>query len=316
MSRNMSMMLVSDILRKATNSLDMGGIGTADGWWRILANKVSHAHFDNIVESIQNDGFTMPIVLVERDADEYTIGNGHHRLCAAILLGINAIPVVITEGDYWAFEDSHDEEWNPGERSFDTWGLLQMNMPSGHYGDCHNEVHRGQFANRDDATCDVCGYSDCECCGECESYPCQCATPCYHCDNEVSGDYEADHKIGCPEREYELLYCHECGYSHYRHNACDDMVREWHAEAIAEHEARGFTFCAWPAGAWHPIGVLVVAYGDHADWLRDEPVRQARADWEESVQHMRNAVIAGCSDTLVNIIAGKIRTKWDAWQSL
>lgn len=281
MTRSITMMSVSDILAKATNSLDLGEVD----WWTILANKVSHAHFDELVESIQRDGFTMPIVLVDSGDDEYTIGNGHHRLCAAILLGYSAIPVLINdEGDYWAFEDSHDEEWDAGDRSFSYWSLLQQNMPDGYNGDCHNDIHRAQFQNRVNAECESCGYEDCECCGECESYPCICATPCHHC--LADAYYEEDHRVGCQDRESELIYCSGCGYSHYRRNACDHLMSKWHDEAIAEHGDRGFSL----PGMWHPEYILTSAYDENARRERSVLIENARAAWMRAIDDVREAV--------------------------
>lgn len=269
------MMPVAHILQNVNRSLDVDMYGEFD-WFKVLANKVSHAHFDALTDTILGEGFTLPIVLVGNDVDGYCVGNGHHRLCVAILTGISAIPVIVDdEGDYWAFEDSHDGEWNPGERSFEYWGMLEDNIPDGYWGDGGNEVHRGQFGNRPTGGDD--DYSN----------------DCDYCDIPDNGNvaYE-DHRLGCPEREYELVYCVHCGYSHYRYNACEWMLADIWQEAIAEHRARGFL----PNGMWHPAYILTSAYDENVRRERAALVESARADWIRAINDVRAAVERGAGE--------------------
>lgn len=306
MSTDLRMMSVADILRRATGSLDMGirTVGGGLDWFAILAGKVSHAHFDNLCDTIMRDGFLLPIVLVRSGEtvfgkDTYTVGNGHHRLCAAILLGLTAIPVLINDGDYWAFEESHDEEWNPGERSFDYWEMLESNIPDGYYGDKYNEVHRAQFANRPDASAEDDSYRRedlCDGCGGCASCcagMCNEPEACHYCDR-VADEYE-EHAMGCPEREWEIIGCgymgsHGWGHGeHYRKNACHNLIADWHAEALAENAARN------PA-AWHPAAVLQEAYAEHEEWQRAQAYRVADRAWRDAVQAVRDAVNRAAGD--------------------
>lgn len=107
----------------------------------------------------------------------------------------------------------------------------------------------------------------------------------------VTGDdvpYE-DHLIGCPEREYEMVYCTECGYSHYRYNACEWMLNRIHDDAMAEHNARGFI----KVGAWHPDYILTSAYDENARRQRAALVENARAAWIRAVDDVRAAVERG-----------------------
>lgn len=294
---------VEAILRNVKGSLDFhNGIN----WWEILANKVSHNHFDWLCDEIKRDGFTVPVVIVIDD-DEWRMGNGHHRLCAAILLGIEAIPVLFTDGDYWRFEDSHDGNVELSEPSYDYWTMLSGNMSEHFPGDVDNLSYRAQYED--------CGIESEWCC-DCEQ-DVHCFD-CHECENARCPGCDWINGCNCmivtPEviddNEYRHGYCVHCegiGYAVY-HMDCNIMA-EWD-EAIMEN-ARHI-----PTGVFHPAYIIEDAYAEYAEWLKDEPLRRARAEWETAVARMRMAIAEGVSDTMVNIIARSIHVKWEAYQAL
>lgn len=310
MARTRTTLSVSEIMQNTNSSTDLGNF---DDWDRVLAAKVSHDHFDWIVDQIMRDGFTMPIVL---HGDRWgnggwTLGNGHHRMCAAILLGLDTIPVVITDSPWDWVEDSHDGSEELPAPSFDYWEMISGDLAvKGLYGDCDGQAWRAQFANGESdrlTTCAECG--DCAtCCGGHD------AEVCHECEELIEyGRGHSAHLALCREIDYRLITCqarntgdwaHGC---HYAIHACPALRAEWHAEALAEHIARGYL----PGGVWHPAGVLSEAYEAHAMWLRDEPMRKARARYEANLHRLRAAVRSYASDAE---LIGHAQNVADAWQ--
>jgi hypothetical protein len=66
-------------------------------WPRLIEGK-RDTQYDRVVESIKVNGFTIPICVYRpfRDKEYHGLGNGHHRMAAAINLGLDTINV------YWA----------------------------------------------------------------------------------------------------------------------------------------------------------------------------------------------------------------------
>jgi hypothetical protein len=98
---------VIDVLKNADYSVDMGSRGKSDEeqytWWReMLAYKVGDTGFQRLVHRLIEQGWDTDsaVGINFGDDDEgYDYGNegwsiteGHHRLCAAILLGMEEIP--------------------------------------------------------------------------------------------------------------------------------------------------------------------------------------------------------------------------------
>lgn len=294
------MMSVAEILRGANSSGDLGKIDNAEDWFGILAGKVSHDHFDWLCDKIADEGFTVPIVLGKSIGDDglpvYTIGNGHHRLCAAILLAIDEIPAFVMPNGWCWNDDSHDGDMRLDPPSFEYWELFRQNMEGLHFGDANAKAWRYQYNGRDDdeydddrCDCDDCNRSS-SYCGDCDGNPCICYGPCVGCGAEDSA-----HRVACDDRGWDVLDCPDCGYgAHYRRNApaCRVWMTEQHAQALSEHRERGYL----PVGAWHPVGVLTEAYDEHAEWVRDEEMRQARQAWQSQLQKVRDAAARGVGD--------------------
>lgn len=77
----------------------------------MLQDKCLDECFGRVVNSILTNGFRVPIVLVENYCGRgLTHGNGHHRMCAALLLGLDEIPVYWSESDYMAIDHSDTED--------------------------------------------------------------------------------------------------------------------------------------------------------------------------------------------------------------
>jgi hypothetical protein len=72
-----------------------------DDWKEVLKYKLSHDHVPELIRRIQRDGFTEPIRLEKRGPRDWYLGNGHHRLSIAILLGYDEIP---TTNEYEAWD--------------------------------------------------------------------------------------------------------------------------------------------------------------------------------------------------------------------
>ncbi len=89
------MVPVSEIIANATHSVDFGAAPDDPDhkalWWeRIIRSKSSDTGFGALVNAILNNGFdpNSPIGWY----GGYEITEGHHRLVAAILLGLDEIP--------------------------------------------------------------------------------------------------------------------------------------------------------------------------------------------------------------------------------
>lgn len=86
------MVSVSEIMRNLTDSADNYSLSTVYGWFWMLENKLSDSQTPSIIRAIEEFGFLDPICIT-KGFDGWRLGNGHHRLCIAIMLGIDEIPV-------------------------------------------------------------------------------------------------------------------------------------------------------------------------------------------------------------------------------
>lgn len=74
-----------------------------DVW--LKKHKASSGHFQELMDSIQKDGFRYPVG-VDKHRNQY-LTNGHHRLTVALLLGYEYIPATT----YFAEDGYKDKEW-------------------------------------------------------------------------------------------------------------------------------------------------------------------------------------------------------------
>lgn len=82
---------VAYILRNAKSSVDWGDCYDDVTWWESgIADKAADSGFGHLVESILTNGWDYQSTV---GFDGETIQEGHHRLVAAILLGMDTVPV-------------------------------------------------------------------------------------------------------------------------------------------------------------------------------------------------------------------------------
>lgn len=89
---------VSEILKKVVASYDQYPLHTVEGWQQMIATKGGDAQIPSIIRAIEEYGFLDPICIeVFDNTGSWCLGNGHHRLVVAILLGLDTIPVDFSE---------------------------------------------------------------------------------------------------------------------------------------------------------------------------------------------------------------------------
>jgi hypothetical protein len=108
--------LVEDILQH--RSMDNTCYGRHDApieekWELCLDSKRMAYNYGDIIESIQSNGFVRPLTSAWLDwLESWEFGDGHHRLAAAIDLGIEAVPVAIQA---YAVVSSDSGDWSAGD---------------------------------------------------------------------------------------------------------------------------------------------------------------------------------------------------------
>lgn len=112
------MVSVEWIMKNVDGSVD--GYDTTQGvnYQRMVSYKGSDSSFGPLVGAIFDQGFRVPIVLcLNYRGKNITLGNGHHRMVAAILMCIDQIPVYWSDcevyKDYMCVDHSTDETCNP-----------------------------------------------------------------------------------------------------------------------------------------------------------------------------------------------------------
>lgn len=101
---------VSDLLKYLKDSADGYFLLKPEEWFRMMVEKCSDGQFATLIRLIETEGFTDPIGILRWQDDLWEMGNGHHRLCAAILLGLDEIPVVF--GNKWPREGFREKRVN------------------------------------------------------------------------------------------------------------------------------------------------------------------------------------------------------------
>ena len=82
------------------NALDGSVDFPLDNYWvaECFRHKTKDWTFPGILASILEQGLTLPLNAVRWD-EVVGMGNGHHRLVAALLCGIETITIVVSDGD-------------------------------------------------------------------------------------------------------------------------------------------------------------------------------------------------------------------------
>lgn len=92
-------MKVSEIIRNVKESYDYGDLDTKEDWRGMLKWKLSDEQSVQLIREIQQNGFTTPIYLDDVGDNRCILGNGHHRLSVAILLGLDKVLTTNSSGE-------------------------------------------------------------------------------------------------------------------------------------------------------------------------------------------------------------------------
>ena len=80
-----------------------------DNWLAAaFVEKICDDQMSYLIDSILEEGMLCPLNIISSYWG-FTFGNGHHRLIAALLCGIEEIDVVVTEGIDWKRTEIHDD---------------------------------------------------------------------------------------------------------------------------------------------------------------------------------------------------------------
>lgn len=107
-----------------------------DAWATLLDEKRHDWQYDHVVDSLRDRGFLRPNTFFVNEKGRKVHGDGHHRLAAAIDLGVTHLPYELRQGygDCIAGDSGSWEAGSPVPRT-----------------------------NTHDDVCDDCGYCTCEC---------------------------------------------------------------------------------------------------------------------------------------------------------
>jgi|GEM_PF-3471867 len=99
--------LIADLMTRRSGDVNryVTGDTWAERWDRKLEHKREDCHYDDVVDSVREHGFIRPLDAATNfhydDSDESAgmvrLADGHHRFAAAIDLGYEAVPVLVSE---------------------------------------------------------------------------------------------------------------------------------------------------------------------------------------------------------------------------
>jgi hypothetical protein len=108
---------IVDLLNTLDGSIDVGD----DDWVAgMFASKVMDYQMGGLIESLLDRGLCTPLNLVHDRYQQHgkiVMGNGHHRLVAALLCGIEEIDVYVTDWIDHA-RSSEENDWDFSSRVF------------------------------------------------------------------------------------------------------------------------------------------------------------------------------------------------------
>ena len=100
------------------NSCDGGGpdefMGGETRWDRILKSKRRDSQYQDVLDSIEQEGFIRPLTATVLDG-KFQFGDGHHRLAAAIDLGLTHVLIELHE-DFWDALAPDSGSWTSADR--------------------------------------------------------------------------------------------------------------------------------------------------------------------------------------------------------
>lgn len=101
---------IEEILKKGS----VDGAYDADSWEETLGYKREDFNYEDVKASIDEFGFLRPLTCaIEMDGEDYSFGDGHHRLAAAIDLGLTHVPIEAYADYAFVLNDSGD--WMYGD---------------------------------------------------------------------------------------------------------------------------------------------------------------------------------------------------------
>ena len=99
---------IAELIKALDGSCDCG---THDEWLiDCFSDKATDGHFPALLASILENGLTLPLNVIRNNDDEVIMGNGHHRLVAALLCGIEDISIVVSENDCDWHSTSYEDD--------------------------------------------------------------------------------------------------------------------------------------------------------------------------------------------------------------
>lgn len=80
-------------------------------WPILLDHKRQDRHYEDVLNSLLHHGFVRPLTAAAKEGPELRLGDGHHRLAAAIELGMSSVPVEVF-GHYFISGDAWHQDGN------------------------------------------------------------------------------------------------------------------------------------------------------------------------------------------------------------
>lgn len=108
---------ISDLIKTLSGSCDYGW---GESWLMGIFNtKLADHEMGWLIDSVLENGLVTPLNVLLKEGGRFEMGNGHHRLVAALLCGIEQIDVVVTKGIDWtcSSDDDMEEEYDVDEAS-------------------------------------------------------------------------------------------------------------------------------------------------------------------------------------------------------
>ena len=112
---------VSDLIKILSGSCDYGH---GESWLMGVFNmKLGDNEMGCLIDSWLENGLVTPLNVIRNWDGKFEMGNGHHRLVAALLCGIEHIDVVVTHGIDWTCSSADDmeEDWDVVDEASNVW---------------------------------------------------------------------------------------------------------------------------------------------------------------------------------------------------
>ena len=112
---------ISDLIKTLSGSCDYG---QGESWLIGVFNmKLGDNEMGWLIDSVLENGLVTPLNVILKEGSWFQMGNGHHRLVAALLCGIEHIDVVVTRSVNWecSSDDDMEEEWDVVDEASNVW---------------------------------------------------------------------------------------------------------------------------------------------------------------------------------------------------